>query len=95
MVPLVQHAGVRLPRPWEGSSSADQEQLGGGQAMKYAEDGQVQRQVDHPWVRKWQRIPGRQADRLYQSRVFPGEYVPVATDGSMPIGFDRLFIFFV
>ena len=40
-------------------------------------------------VRKWQRVPGRQADRLYQSRVCQGGYVPGATDGSMPVGSGR------
>jgi len=81
------HAGARLPRPRAGSSSEDQVRLEGGQAEIPAADGQGQRRTDHLRVRKWRHVPGRQADRLCQSRVFPARYVPGATDGSMPVGY--------
>jgi len=45
-------------------------------------------------VRKGWHVPGRQADRYYQSRVFPAGYVPGATDGSMPVGSGRVFMHF-
>jgi hypothetical protein len=69
-----------------GSSSEDQVRLEGGQAETQALVGQGQRRTDHLGVRKWLRVPGRQADRLYQRRAFPAGYVPGATDGSMPVG---------
>jgi len=83
---LARHAAARFPIPRAGSSSEDQVQLEGGQAETPAADGQGQRRTDHLGVRKWQRVPGRQADRLCQSRVFRVGCVPDATDGSMPVG---------
>ncbi len=68
------------------SSSEDQVQLEGGQAETPAADGQGQRRTDYLRVRKWQRVPGRQADRLCHHTVFLAGYVPGATDGSMPVG---------
>ncbi len=85
-VPPARHAGVRFAMPRAGSSSKDQVQLECGQAEIPAAVGQGQIRTDHLGVRKWQRVPGRQADRLCQSRVFPAGYVPGATDGSMPVG---------
>jgi len=71
--------------PRAGSSSEDQGQLEGGQA-ETAADGQGQMRTDHLEEMKWQRVPGRQADRLCQSRVFQAGCVPGATEGSMPVG---------
>ncbi len=84
-VPPARHAGARLPMQRAGSSSEDQGRREGGEAETKASDGQGQMRTDHLGVRKWQRVPGRQADRLCQSRVFQVGYVPGATDGSMPI----------
>ena len=88
------HAGARLPMPRAGSSSEDQGQLEGGQAETKASDGQGQRRTDHLGVRKWQCVPGRPADRLCQRRVFQAGCVPGATDGSMPVGSGRVFMYF-
>jgi hypothetical protein len=82
---LARHAGARSAIPRAGSSSEDQGQLEGGQA-ETAADGQGQMRTDHLGGMKWQRVPGRQADRLCQSRVCPAGCVPGATDGSMPVG---------
>ena len=68
--------------PRAGSSSEDQVRLEGGQAEIKASDGQGQRRTDQLRVRKWQSVPGRPADRLYQRRVFLAGCVPSATDGS-------------
>ncbi len=76
--------------PRAGSSSEDQLRLEGGQVETPAADLQGQMRTDHLEVRKWQRVPGREEDRLYQSRVFPAGYVPGATDGSMPVGYVEL-----
>jgi hypothetical protein len=69
-----------------GSSSEDQGRRVGGEAETKASDGQGLMRRDQLGVRKWQRVPGRQADRLCQSRVCPAGSVPGATDGSMPVG---------
>ena len=91
-VPPARHAEARLPMPSAGSSSEDQGQLEGGQVETEASDGQGQRRTDLLGVRKWQRVLGRQADRLCQRRVVPAGCVPGATDGSMPVGSARLFV---
>jgi len=81
--------------PRAGSSSEDQGRLEGGEAETKASDGQGQMRTDHLGVRKWQRVPGRQADRLCQSRVCQAGYVPGATDGSMPVGSaEIIYVFF-
>jgi hypothetical protein len=89
VVPPARHAGARLPMLRAGSSSEDQGQFEGGQAAIPAADGQGQRRTDHLEVMKWQRVPGRPADRLCQRRAFQEGYVPGATDGSMPVGSGR------
>ena len=88
--PPARHAGVRLPRPRAGFSSEDQERRKGGEAETKASDGQKQMRTDHLGMRKEQRVPGRQAERLCQRKVSQEEYVPGATDGSMPIGFAEI-----
>ena len=50
--------------PRAGSSSEDQVRLESGEAETPAADGQGQMRTDQLGVRKWQRVPGRQADRL-------------------------------
>jgi hypothetical protein len=77
-LPLFDPAFARLPMRRAGSSSEDQVQLEGGQAETQT--------ADRKGLRKWQRVPGRRADRLYLRRVFRAGYVPGATDGSMPVG---------
>jgi len=68
------------------SSSEDQVRREGDEAETQASDGQEQMRTDHLGVRKWQRVPGREGDRLCLRRVFQAGYVPGATDGSMPVG---------
>ncbi len=94
VVPPARHAGALFPMQRAGSSSEDQGRLEGGEAETKASDGQGQMRTDHLGVRKWQRVPGRQGDRLCQSRVCQAGYVPGATDGSMPVGSVRLFMHF-
>jgi len=85
-VPPARPAGAPLPMPRAGSSSEDQGRLESGEAETEASDGQGQRRTDLLGVRKWQRVPGRQADHLCQRRVFQAGCAPGATDGSMPVG---------
>jgi hypothetical protein len=94
-VPPARPAGARLPKPRAGSTSEDQLRHEGGQAETKASDGQGQRRSDHLGVRKWRHVPGRQADHLYQSRVFQAGCVPGATDGAMPVGsVEIIYVFF-
>jgi hypothetical protein len=86
-VPPARHAGAHSAMLRAGSSSVDQVRLEDGQAETPVANGQGQRRTDHLGGREWQRGPGREADRLCQSRVVPAGYVPGATDGSMPVGF--------
>jgi hypothetical protein len=72
--------------PRAGSSSEDQGRRESGEAETKASDGQGQRRTDQLGVRKWQRVPGRQADRLCHRIAFQAGCVPGATDGSMPVG---------
>jgi hypothetical protein len=92
VVPPARHAGARYPIERVGSSSEDRLEFEGDQAETPAADRQGQMRTDLLGVKKWQRVPGRPADRLCQRRVFPGGYVPGATDGSNPVGYVRLFI---
>ena len=69
-----------------GSSSEDRLEFEGEQAEKPAADRQGQRRTHLLGVKKWQRVPGRPADRLCQSRAVPAGFVPGASDGSMPVG---------
>jgi len=85
-VPPARHAGALFPMPRAGSSSEDQGRLESGEAETKVSDGRGQMRTDHPGVRKWQRVPGRPADRLCQSRAFQAGCMPGATDGSMPVG---------
>ncbi len=89
VVPLARHAGARFPILRVESSSEDRLEFEGDQAEKPAADRQGQKRTDHLGVRKWQRVPGRRADRLCTSRVFPVGCVPGATGGSMPVGSAR------
>jgi len=95
VVPPARPAGAQLPMQKAGSSSEDQGRRVGGEAETKASDGQGLMRRDQLRVRKWQRVPGRQADHLCLRRVFQGGCVPGATDGSMPVGSVDYFLTFL
>ena len=86
MVLPARHVEAQYPIPNAESSSEDRVRCEGGEAEMQTADRQGLRQTDHHWVMKWHRVPGRSGDHLHPRRVFQGEYVPGATDGSMPVG---------